>query len=74
MKSNNDLELEEKVFHYLSYSLFDVAEEVLQRNESKTFDEKYGFNRFGAAFLNYNCLNQVILGKINTLVFKMYFY
>lgn len=68
--SNDNVELDDKTFHYLSNSLFDVMdetsadndniEETRERNEmNKIFDENYGMQRFGALFIHYlsNCLD-----------------
>jgi hypothetical protein len=64
--------LDEKTFHYLSNSLFDVMDEInldnntgeqtlndsRERNEINKYDENYGLQRFGATFVHYLSKNQ----------------
>ena len=61
--------MDEKTFHYLSNSLFDVMDEINSdnneqvldnsRGELHKYDENYGLQRFGATFFHYLSINQL---------------
>ncbi|CAF0864916.1 unnamed protein product, partial [Brachionus calyciflorus] len=56
LKGGNE-DLEEKTFHYLSNSLFDIETNLIENEKSRdklgNVDENYGLRRFGAIFMDY---------------------
>lgn len=71
IKAGNE-DIEEKTFHYLSNSLFDISidsaigtensdpnKSEKSRDKNGNIDENYGMRRFGAIFMDYLCIEDM---------------